>query len=82
MNFLRLGLIFSALAFSFSTFSQQRSTKIDFEDTLVEGVNRQPLDSLSQLSEDRNNKKYRLYRRRAGFRDLHEDLLEELRNLQ
>jgi len=59
-----------------------RQTKIDFEDQLVEGVNRQPLDSLSQLSEDRNSKKYRLYRKRAGFRDLHDNLLDELRNLQ
>jgi len=59
-----------------------RSTKIDFDDTLVEGVNKQPLDSLSQISEDGDSKKYRLYRKRAGFRDLHDNLMDELRNMQ
>lgn len=67
---------------SLPVFSGERSSKIDFEDVLVEGVNKQPLDSLSQLSDENGHKKYRLYRKRAGFKDLHEPLLIELGNLQ
>jgi hypothetical protein len=60
----------------------KRTTTIDFEDTLIEGVNKQPLDSLSQISEDKNKNDVRLYRKRAGFRDLMTRTLEELRDLQ
>lgn len=62
--------------------SGNRKRSIDFEDTLVEGVNKQPLDSLSQISEDRNKNDIRLYRKRAGFRDLMNRTLEELRDLK
>jgi hypothetical protein len=42
---------------------------IDFEDELVEGMNKKPLDSLSQVSErDRKRHRPHLYRKRAGFR--------------
>lgn len=81
MRIFRHGLMIAIAAMSLQTMADRR-TKIDFEDQLVEGVNRQPLDSLSQLSEDKASKKYRLYRKRAGFRDLHDNLLDELRNLQ
>jgi hypothetical protein len=70
-------LLVSGLAFA-----NDRKTKIDFDETLVEGVNKQPLDSLSQISEENAHKKHRLYRKRAGFRDLHEKLMDELRNMQ
>lgn len=50
---------------------------IDFEDEVVEGLNKRPLDSLSSLSEaDRKKKKPHLYRKRAGFRH---ETLESLR---
>jgi len=81
MKLFKQGLMIVIVALSFEA-SAERRTKIDFEDQLVEGVNRQPLDSLSQLSGDKASKKYRLYRKRAGFRDLHDNLLDELRNLQ
>lgn len=76
--------LFIALAvfFSATAMADSRKTKIDFEDALVEGVNKQPLDSLSQLSDEQNARKYRLYRKRGGFRDLHDALLLEMRNSQ
>lgn len=49
--------------------SGKRGKVIDFEDEVVEGLNRRPLDSLSQISErDKRRKKAHLYRKRAGFR--------------
>jgi hypothetical protein len=62
--------------------SNGRTRVIDFEDQLVEGVNRQPLDSLSQLSDDKKRRKYHLYKKRAGFRDQIPQTLDELRDLQ
>lgn len=48
---------------------KNRQKVIDFEDQLVEGMNKQPLDSLNQISEkDRKKKKPHLYRKRTGFR--------------
>lgn len=56
---------------------------IDFEDELVEGVNKRPLDSLSQISEaDRKKKKPHLYRKRAGFRSETQQTISELRYSQ
>jgi hypothetical protein len=82
MSIFKSGLLILVACASLELAADGRRKKIDFEDQLVEGVNRQPLDSLSQLSEDRASKKYRLYRKRAGFRDLHDGLVDELRNLQ
>jgi hypothetical protein len=46
----------------------KRQKVIDFEDEVVEGVNKRPWDSLSQISEsDRRKRKPHLYRKRASF---------------
>jgi predicted HicB family RNase H-like nuclease len=52
------------------------SKVIDFEDEVVEGLNKRPLDSLSQISE-RNRKRHKphLYLKRAGFRTETEETL-------
>lgn len=56
---------------------------IDFEDELVEGMNKQPLDSLSQLSErERARRKSHLYRKRAGFRVETSVSLQQMRYAQ
>ena len=56
---------------------------IDFEDELIEGVNKQPLDSLSQISEaNRRRKKLHLYRKRVGFKSENAETLRELRLTQ
>jgi hypothetical protein len=47
----------------------KRQRVIDFEDELVEGMNRRPLDSLSQISEkEKKRRKLHIYRKRTGFR--------------
>jgi hypothetical protein len=49
--------------------SNKRTKVIDFEDEVVEGVNRKPLDSLNQISERNGHKKKpHLYRKRGGFK--------------
>ncbi len=46
----------------------KRQKVIDFEDEVVEGVNKRPWDSLSQISEaDKRKHKPHLYRKRVGF---------------
>lgn len=57
-----------------------RSKVIDFEDSLVEGVNKRPLDSLSQISDQmRKRKRPHLYRKRGGFRTENAESLSEMR---
>ena len=59
---------------------EKRMKVIDFEDDVVEGMNKRPLDSLNYLSDqekDRNRK--RLYRKRVGFKTETEETLRDLR---
>ena len=50
--------------------TSSRSRAIDFEDELVEGMNKRPLDSVSQLGgRDQRRRRPHLYRKRTGFRD-------------
>jgi hypothetical protein len=56
--------------------AEKRSKVIDFENEVVEGLNKQPLDSLSSLSEaEKRRRKPHLYRKRAGFRSETADTL-------
>lgn len=57
----------------------KRSTSINFEDEVVEGINRKPLDSVNQISERDGRGKQHLYRKRAGFSDRDQLLTQELR---
>jgi hypothetical protein len=62
---------------------EKRGKVIDFDDEVVEGVNKQPLDSLSQISEAaRRHKKPHLYRKRGGFRTEITETLRALRYTQ
>ncbi len=55
-----------------------REKVIDFEDALVEGVNRKPYDSLQALSEkERRKRKSHLYHRRLSFQSEIEETLRE-----
>lgn len=75
-------LIFCLVAQSFAV-AANRSRTIDFEDEVVEGVNRKPLDSLNQVSErEKRKRRMHLYRKRGGFRSDNEELLFELRYAQ
>jgi hypothetical protein len=56
---------------------------IDFEDETIEGLNKRPLDSLSQLSEkDKRKRKPHLYRKRASFRSETSETLRVMRYTQ
>jgi hypothetical protein len=60
--------------------AEKRSKVIDFDDEVVEGLNRRPLDSLSQISErDRKKHKPHLYRKRGGFRNETAENLRQIR---
>jgi hypothetical protein len=57
----------------------ESSKKLDFEGETVEGLNRQPLDSLSQISEsDGTKKRPHLYQQRKEFHDENTQLIREL----
>ena len=58
----------------------KRQKVIDFEDEVVEGVNKKPLDSLNQVSDaERRKHKPHLYRKRGGFRTETAETLRALR---
>ncbi|MBU6154572.1 MAG: hypothetical protein KGP28_09755 [Bdellovibrionales bacterium] len=60
----------------------KRSKNINFEDELVEGINRKPLDAFNQISERNKKQKNHLYKKRSGFTDRDETLLTEMRLLK
>jgi hypothetical protein len=57
-----------------------RQKVIDFDDETIEGLNKRPLDSLSQISE-RNKRRHKphLYRKRTGFRSETAETLRAIR---
>ncbi len=58
------------------TLASERRKVIDFDDELVEGMNKRPLDSVSQLGDaSRKKNKPHLYRKRMSFKnDVNETL--------
>lgn len=57
----------------------ESSKKLDFEADTVEGLNRQPLDSLSQISEsDGTKERAHLYQKKKNFREENKQTLREL----
>lgn len=72
---LLFGLLFSLTAHS----GDKRQKVIDFEDEVVEGLNKRPLDSLQQLSDQNRRKKPHLYRKRASFRSETNETLQTVR---
>jgi hypothetical protein len=60
--------------------AEKRSKVIDFDDEVVEGLNKRPLDSLNAISErDRKKHKPHLYRKRAGFRTETDEMLRQIK---
>lgn len=60
--------------------AEKRSKVIDFDDEVVEGLNKRPLDSLNEIAErDRKKHKPHLYRKRAGFRTETEETLRQIK---
>src|SRR5947209_783004 len=73
----------SSSSSSSSSGGEGRQKVIDFEDEVVEGMNKRPLDSVSQISErDKNRHKPHLYRKRASFRSETLQSLHEQRYIQ
>lgn len=74
MVFLAFTALSAAYAFylgnAYAASPERKGQKvIDFEDSVVEGVNKRPLDSLSQIGDaNKRRKKPHLYRKRGGFR--------------
>ena len=61
----------------------QRSRKLDFEDKVVEGVNKKPLDSLNATHDGKGGPdRPHLYRKRVGFESKTGETLKELPLLQ
>lgn len=62
-------LLLMAAAASAEPRQGKRQKVIDFDDEVVEGLNRRPLDSLNQVSErEKRRRKSHLYRKRASFK--------------
>lgn len=58
---------------------EDRKKAIDFEGDVVEGLNKQPLDSLNQINEgDSGRRKNHLYRRTKSFREENRELVRDI----
>jgi hypothetical protein len=72
-HFGRLAVMMSWIFIQHSTVAHaiesKRSKSINFEDELVEGINRKPLDQFNQISEINGSGTQHLYRKRKTFRD-------------
>lgn len=81
--FVKTFMIWQVISYSCATFASEKSQKvIDFDDDVVEGVNRKPLDSLNQISEaDKRKTKSHLYRKRASFKNEVQETLKMMRYL-
>ena len=84
MKTIKATFLLFALTLSLTASSTDKRQKvIDFEDEVVEGLNKRPYDSVSQLSEkDGKRKKIHLYRKRAGFSSETAQTLNVLRLVQ
>jgi len=75
--------MFISINSSFSDGKNSRQKVIDFEDEVVEGINKRPLDSLNQISEkDKRKNKPHLYKKRGGFKSETNDTLNLMRYSQ
>jgi hypothetical protein len=78
---MKLTIFIIIILFSSTSYSgeNKRSKSINFEDELVEGINRKSLDSVNQLSEFEANQRKHLYRKRSGFVDRDRLVMDELK---
>ena len=74
LGFLVLAGITTALAAE----GNKRSKSINFEDDVIEGINRKSLDSVAQISENDAHKKAHLYKKRATFIDRDQALVRSI----
>lgn len=70
------------LLMSRTAFADDNKKQIDFEGDVVEGVNKQPLDSLNQISDaDGGRHRVHLYRRKKPEGAIHTENRETIREL-
>lgn len=63
-----------------SALKRTRTKVIDFEDQVIEGVNKRPLDALALLGgNQRDQKRRHLYRKRIGYKTEIELTLQDMR---
>ncbi len=81
LAFLAFGIAVSTSAFAQSHVAgSSRETSLDFEDQVVEGMNKRPFDYLNTLAnKDRKRDQSRLYEKRTHFRPELADSLDEVR---
>lgn len=60
-------LVFMSLFVMFEAYAGKREKVIAFDDDLVEGMNKRPLDSLQQLGSANKNRRSHLYRKRGSY---------------
>ncbi|MBS1985421.1 MAG: hypothetical protein JST16_14745 [Bdellovibrionales bacterium] len=82
-HLLLIVLIIAAIGEIAARAESGRTKVIDFENSVVEGINRQPYDSLNQVSDAQKRKnRPHLYRKRAGFSTEIRETLSEMRFAQ
>jgi hypothetical protein len=73
-------LVMGFTSVSQSSEKDKRTRVIDFEEQVIEGLNRRPLDSMTQIVEKRLKGVHaHLYRKRIGFKNEVQETLSELR---
>lgn len=79
-----LSILLLVITFSSSSAiaNSKRSKTLNFEDDLIEGINRKPLDSVSQISDPTRDDQDHLYQKRSGFQDRNQILRKEMRLFQ
>ena len=71
--------ILSALFLLTTANAEDRSKSLKFEDEVIEGINKQSMDSLTQLSEDDDRKRRgHLYEKRTNFKVENQETMREL----
>lgn len=79
LSILLIWLVAVPLVFAEDSAPEKSQKQVDFEDEMIEGVNRQPLDSLSQISDqDDGRGPSHLYRKRDSIKD---EIDESIRGL-
>ncbi len=84
LNFKVLSVSFVLASLALSTYShaEERRKSLEFEDGMVEGMNRRSRDSMSQVGDkDRSGKKPHLYKKRTEFKEETADALKDLEKL-
>jgi hypothetical protein len=73
-----LGALLLAVRPSFADEAPEKK-KIDFDAEVIEGINKQPMDSLNQIAEkEKKVEKPHLYPKRRKFGEENEQLIREL----